>query len=497
MKEDFNYCHIAERTDVGCVRKANEDSMVHFECDNGFVAAVCDGMGGHVGGAVASQTAVAAIKEFLTSKFFDNPFNAIIAAIDCANKAILQKAAANPELSGMGSTCVMVIVRDGRVYYGSVGDSRIYLVRTHNITQLTKDQSYVQSLVDAGKITKEQAEHHPQKNVILNALGIADMKPATVASTAIAPEAGDCFVLCSDGLSGMVPDRDICKIVSKQQTLKASARANELVELAKQNGGSDNITVQIVEFSVTPKSSTTTENGNEKQPFYKNKYVLGGLAAVVVLAIVGLVFLSGGKSDKTEANVVDSVLENLVESENIEKDGLNIQTITLGEVKFEKGKAFLKVYFSTSGLTIKDGNGKHQLYSSNGSFGTELGKDVKINPDDAVSYSLNDTKTIATVSFKNNFDQAQKNIAIEFTNDTEKLVINIPVGIEAKLPTENVSEKVRGAKPVAKDDKKSTEKVEKGNTTPKSESPKTDKKGSEEKTDTAGKKGNPTTVNKA
>ena len=107
----------------------------------------------------------------------------------------------------MGSTCVVLLVRDGKVYLGHVGDSRIYLIRDRRIKQLTKDHSFVQMLVDRGEITHEQAEHHPRKNEITNALGIADMKPATIMPDAILPMAGDVFLLCSDGLSAAIEGR--------------------------------------------------------------------------------------------------------------------------------------------------------------------------------------------------------------------------------------------------------------------------------------------------
>ena len=206
MSEDFNYCHVVGRTDVGRKRAANEDNMSNAITQNGLVAVVCDGMGGHVGGATASRIAVNCIIEHLNNVYYDDPRIAIGESIDAANRAILHEANEHPELTGMGSTCVLLLVRGGKVYIGHVGDSRIYLVRSKKIAQLTKDHSYVQMLVDCGEITKEQAEHHPRKNEITNALGIPSMSPATVADDAIIPEAGDCFVLCSDGLSGMVSD---------------------------------------------------------------------------------------------------------------------------------------------------------------------------------------------------------------------------------------------------------------------------------------------------
>lgn len=253
----YSYCHVAQRTDVGCKRKANEDWLATFECDNGLVAVVCDGMGGHVGGAVASHLAVETIQQFLTSTRCDDPRKAIIEAIDRANKALLRHTEKHPELAGMGSTCVMLIVRDGRVWMGSVGDSRIYLVRQRAIKQLTKDQSYVQTLVDSGQITPEQAEHHPRKNEILNAIGLKTMQPATVLAEPIIPQAGDCFVLCSDGLSGMVPDNEILAVVSRQADMSQQQRVDTLVQMARNAGGLDNITCQIVEFSIAPDDAIT------------------------------------------------------------------------------------------------------------------------------------------------------------------------------------------------------------------------------------------------
>ena len=183
---------------VGRVRTANEDCCRFEETGNGDLFVVCDGMGGHVGGATASSIAVTTIVEFLDRTFYDDPHIAISEAIDCANQAIIEKTKEQPSLTGMGSTCVVLLVRNGKVYLGHVGDSRIYLVRSRRIIQLTKDHSYVQTLVDSGEITKEQAEMHPRRNEITNALGIPNMAPATL-SEAIIPEAGDWFVLCSDG----------------------------------------------------------------------------------------------------------------------------------------------------------------------------------------------------------------------------------------------------------------------------------------------------------
>lgn len=311
MSENFNYCHVAELTDKGCKRSSNEDWLIHFVSPNGLVAVVCDGMGGHVGGQIASHTAIDAIHQFMMQERGGSPSEHIVEAMNVANAAIISRASQQPELTGMGSTCVMLIVRNGKVYIGSVGDSRVYLIRNHRIKQLTVDQSYVQMLVDAGSITPEEAEHHHRKNEITNALGLKGMQPATVLPKAIDPEAGDCFLLCSDGLSGMVPDREIEKVVSRQSDKTQQERVEELVLRAKRNGGVDNITCQIVEFSVSP-------NGSKKAIWWKRniKSLAAACFAVLALAIMCYWLIPKHKpqdKDKEHSEIVKGLI-NTVDS---------------------------------------------------------------------------------------------------------------------------------------------------------------------------------------
>ncbi len=239
---------IANYTDPGRVRTLNEDSMTTFDSPNGRVVVVCDGLGGQNAGEVASQLAVAVIQDILTDNTFNTPEEAIKSSVNAANQAILHRAEQDPQCSGMGSTCVMAIIKDGKVYYGSVGDSRIYYIAGNMIRQITKDQSYVQTLVDEGAITQEAAEHHQDKNQIMNALGIENMKPAVIGNLPITPEPGSCFVLCSDGLSGMISNNAIMNTVMRRD-LPLHERARMLVNQANDAGGQDNITVQLIEFS--------------------------------------------------------------------------------------------------------------------------------------------------------------------------------------------------------------------------------------------------------
>lgn len=304
--KQYDYCLVASRTDVGCKRAANEDNMGQLDTINGRVVVVCDGMGGHVGGATASKIAVETILEFLNGQRFDDVREGMGMAIDAANKSILTYTGTHPELTGMGSTCVLLVIRDGLVYIAHVGDSRIYLIRNRIITQLTKDHSYVQMLVDSGEITKEQAEHHPRKNEITNALGLPNMTPATIKEDAIVPEAGDCFLLCSDGLSGPVEEKTINKIVS-DHTIRVQQRADILIEKARENGGPDNITAQIVEFVMAP-----TEIANSRKKIYPAIwYVLGSvfLIAIGIVLFFVLKAQKGGTNDNgANENQSDSML---------------------------------------------------------------------------------------------------------------------------------------------------------------------------------------------
>jgi protein phosphatase len=286
METNFQFCLIGQHSDKGRIRETNEDSMVIFDASNMRVFVVCDGMGGHIGGQVASQTATAAIKEFMGSHVFTDPCEAIHNSMITANNAIIKRTQEQPELSGMGSTCVMLVVTsDGKVYYGHIGDSRIYIVANHQIKQLTKDHSFVQTLVDEGRISKEQAEHHPRRNEITNALGMPNMQPPTLCSEPIEPEAGNCFVLCSDGLSGMIDDQRIEQIVSKHE-IDIQQRSRKLVEMANEAGGKDNITVQLVEFAVSTQKDKTKNGKANKPPFLAIGFVL--LAALLIAA--GFIF---------------------------------------------------------------------------------------------------------------------------------------------------------------------------------------------------------------
>ena len=238
-------------TDTGRVRQQNEDYMGYFECLNGDVFLVCDGMGGHAGGALAAQMAVTGVREFLERKYFDDPADAIKEALEYANTAIFNKAMQSTEFHGMGTTAVMLIVQASKVWWGHVGDSRIYLKSFDGLNRVTNDHSFVQKLIDEGAISEEEAMTHSRRNELTAALGVSPEVTVDVFSQGYTAVVGDIFLLCSDGLTNAVSETEIEAILNETST--SQQKAVTLVNVANTNGGPDNITVQIVSIIASPK----------------------------------------------------------------------------------------------------------------------------------------------------------------------------------------------------------------------------------------------------
>lgn len=237
---------IFSKTDRGRVRTDNQDAYFAGKItDDAVFAVVCDGMGGANAGNVASELAVRHISEYVIRSYRDgmdmtDTEKTLKNAIVSANISLYDMAVNNAELTGMGTTAVAAFVKDGTAVIAHVGDSRIYLVNGE-IKQLTRDHSVVQSLIESGKITPEDAKVHPRKNVITRALGAEEN--VAVDSDCLNLSNGDTLLLCSDGLTNFLDDKDILKVF---QNNDISAVAERLVETANENGGGDNITVVTV-----------------------------------------------------------------------------------------------------------------------------------------------------------------------------------------------------------------------------------------------------------
>lgn len=232
-------------SDIGKTREMNQDYVYTSEnavgnLPNLFI--VADGMGGHKAGEFASRYTVETIVASIEQDVGTEPVEIINRAICTANEKLIQKAEENEDMTGMGTTVVVVTVFGTTVYVANVGDSRMYVIGKE-ITQITKDHSLVEEMVRMGEIAKDAAKDHPDKNIITRAIGAA--KEVTADFFQIEVETGDYILMCSDGLTNMVEDVDIKNIVKGQRDV--AERVEKLVEAANNNGGLDNITVVIIE----------------------------------------------------------------------------------------------------------------------------------------------------------------------------------------------------------------------------------------------------------
>ena len=235
-------------TDRGRRRPTNEDAVKVLEHENFFMLA--DGVGGNRSGEVASQSALDAMEKFITHnppqwlESRDEIFRYFRAAVNYVNHYIIKLSEARPQYTGMATTLAFAYIRDGELYVANVGDSRVYLINSGMIQQITEDHTYVNDLVKMGAITREEAQHHARKNVITRAIGAnANNEPDCFS---VPLERGDKILLCSDGLYDEVDDETIFAAVSRFDDMRICAE--DLVAIANEHGGNDNISVICVEL---------------------------------------------------------------------------------------------------------------------------------------------------------------------------------------------------------------------------------------------------------
>lgn len=367
-------------TITGQVRQANEDSCGFATVPNGELFVVCDGMGGHVGGATASRIAVEQIIQHFKAQRYPNIYQALHDALCRANFQIIGAANAEPSLKGMGTTACIVLFDGNDAYIAHVGDSRIYLYegQKNRLFRITKDHSYVQSLVDMGQLDDREAEHHPRKNVIMKALGTKEELKPEVYMSPVQPAKGDMFLICSDGLSGMVDDDGIEAILSTDQSIEQ--KVLDLVTNANVPGkGLDNITAQVIKVVESPypfsnhpdhnpnwrKEACSTPTHNEENnptpqqvaPPKKKKTKL--LLAILIPAVVLMLLIGGGVAayfiwwhgkEKTEEPIqTKQEAEDEVNLQDVEKE---MEENTDQEVKAETE--------SESKAKPKDADGKNE-----------------------------------------------------------------------------------------------------------------------------------------
>lgn len=238
---------------VGRQRQHNEDSFL--VADDALLFLVADGMGGHAAGEIASRIAVDSISEFITHTQEDDgtwphaydenyrrSTNRLMAAVRMANTRVLEAMRKDARLRGMGTTIVACLADNDTMSFAHVGDSRAYLIRDKQLSRITNDHSWVFEQVQAGMLTEAEAEKHPLRNVITRALGGA--LQVTPDASEVAAKPGDVFLLCSDGLTGMVPEEEILRVVTETQDIEDACQ--QLIEAANERGGLDNVTAVLV-----------------------------------------------------------------------------------------------------------------------------------------------------------------------------------------------------------------------------------------------------------
>lgn len=235
------------KTDIGRERKVNEDYYyISDEKSEIKLYIIADGMGGYNAGEVASKLATETVKDYICKHFEKSKdskekiVDLIEKAIKHANDVVYKKSMAHKDFRGMGTTLDICLIYNNRIYIGHIGDSRIYRIRKDFMRKITKDHSYVQTLIEDGKITKEEAYNHPKKNMLTKALGcVEEVEPDIYVKTFIKD---DILLMTTDGLTNMIKENEIYNIIRENP----SKATNELINKANENGGYDNITVIII-----------------------------------------------------------------------------------------------------------------------------------------------------------------------------------------------------------------------------------------------------------
>ncbi|MCI5873900.1 MAG: Stp1/IreP family PP2C-type Ser/Thr phosphatase [Clostridiales bacterium] len=233
-------------THIGRRRETNQDYMFTSETAVGSLPnlfLVADGMGGHAAGDYASRFTIEKIVEHIKQSEKKEPVTVLKEAVDYANRLLLEEAGADEKKAGMGTTIVAATCQGDKLYTANVGDSRLYVVNEEQIVQITRDHSLVEEMVRLGEMDKEDAKGHPDKNIITRAIGVGSEVTVDFFETRVTEK--DTILMCSDGLTNMIDDADIKRIILGQRDIVE--KAERLVETANQNGGRDNITVVLIE----------------------------------------------------------------------------------------------------------------------------------------------------------------------------------------------------------------------------------------------------------
>jgi len=284
--QNFTYFGISHK---GSVRKNNEDRLAHIESVNGDVFILCDGMGGIVGGEIAAQITIDSIEKFISEDWAESPQMLIKNAIDFANNEVYTFFDNEEIIQRPGTTLALVLVRNNKVYYAHVGDSKIFYQTGGKLFPLTTDHSYVMNLVENNIISEDEAREHPRRNEITKAIGIQKEVDPVICKDPLNPVDYDIIFLCSDGLSNELTNKDILGFLLNNREIEIKAK--KLIIEALENGGSDNVTVQLIRFYNTGNTKDVKFENLGKDKKYKYKLIFFSLLFLIIS--VGLfIFLS-------------------------------------------------------------------------------------------------------------------------------------------------------------------------------------------------------------
>lgn len=278
MTDDLDFDAVSH---VGMVRSENQDRFGIWTGEDaaqpathGRLFVVCDGMGGHNGGSIASATTVDAVLASWRASTDGSAKRALAVAIDNANTEVRKKAAADYALKSMGTTLVALVVRGAQAHVAHIGDSRCYRIRDGKIEQVTRDHTYLNDLIEIGLLTPDKAKNHPDRNVITRCVGMADQLQVDFKPLDLKP--GDAYLLCSDGLYNYCDSADMLQMVT---TMPADQASQKLVDLANANGGEDNITCVVVKVNAvdgTLPPEPADETASTTRPITRPVPVTGG-----------------------------------------------------------------------------------------------------------------------------------------------------------------------------------------------------------------------------
>lgn len=243
MGQQYLDSRVVVKTDVGCLRTRNEDSIAWFELKGRHFLFLADGMGGEAGGSMASTTAVEACRRVIHAAPAGEPRELISMCFHAANVAVLEKKRRRPELKRMGTTLIVLIVEKGRYWWGSVGDSRVHRVLAEGCSVASRDHTVTQEMFDNGSITRAQLSDHPHRHVLTKAIGISESAEPDITVHPNSLGSGEGVLLCSDGLSDLVEAGEIGRILRRYGPEKG---VDVLVETAKSRGGPDNISIMLI-----------------------------------------------------------------------------------------------------------------------------------------------------------------------------------------------------------------------------------------------------------